>query len=159
MTSVLPLQGSEVHAVTKDARLVAIRWDLLEWGVVLDLDVAASEAKSAVMRRVWLAFEGVAEITLAVQRARLPTGIWLTSSLDAESDDEGFSIFSCQALVPVFDGNALSATATSRTLSIRAQAVFGVRSRGAEAPADYGLTFESRQRLCSDLEMLACLSC
>lgn len=143
-----------MYSLTTDARIVAIRWDLLEWGVVFDLDTPVSESEGAAMRRAWLAFSGVAEVTLALQNARLPTGIWLKSSLESMLDDEGFRRYTCQALLPVFEGHSLRSEGMSSTLSIRAQDVVGVVSRNSEAPREYGLSFESRQRLCADLEML-----
>lgn len=90
MSSAIRLQDEDVRALTTDARIVAMRWDVLEWGVVLDLDVPVSEANDAPMRRAWLAFPGVSEITLAMHEARLPTGIWLTSSLEARPDEGAF---------------------------------------------------------------------
>lgn len=157
MESAIRLQDRETCALTTDARVVAIRWDLLEWGLVLDLDVPISEGENAAMRRAWLVFPGVSEVTMAIQDARLPTGIWLTSSLDEIPDNDGFRIFSCQALLPVFDGNTLRPIGAASTISIRAQDVFGVVSRGSDIPGEYGLLLESRQRLCADHQMLAAL--
>jgi hypothetical protein len=155
MSSAIRLHDRQLRTLTTDARIVAIRWDLVEWGVVLDLDVAVSEAKNAAMRRAWLVFPGVSEMTIAIQEARLPTGIWLTSSLEELPDDDGFRIFSCQALLPVFYGNTVRPTGTSSTLSIRAQNLLGVVSQGSDIPGEHGLGFESRQRLCDDQEMLS----
>lgn len=152
MQHVVLLQRSQVHELTRDARVVAIRWDLLDWGVVLDLDAPVSEANDADMRRAWLAFSVVDEITVAIKEARVPTGIWLTSSLEQTSDEKGYSVFSCHALLPVLDGDS-----PSSTLSIRAQGIFGLVSRGSCRPGEYGLSFEARQSLCSDAELLSAL--
>lgn len=158
MTSAIQLHGQEAHALTLDARLVAIRWDLLDWGVVLDLDTPASESKDAPMRRAWLVFSGVDEITMLLRDARLPTGIWLTSSLVVRLDDEGYHLCSCSALFPVFDGDELQSVNTPSTLSIRARSVFGVVSSGFHAAGEVGLSYVERQSLSSDLEMLKVLA-
>lgn len=157
MSSAVRLQDQEVRALTTDARIVAIRWDVLEWAVVLDLDVPVSEARDAPMRRAWLAFPGVSEITLAMREARVPTGIWLTSSLEARPDEGAFQVFSCHALLPVFDGTTPRFTEDASTLLVRAHAVLGVVSRGSQLPGELGLTYESRQALCPDRELRSAL--
>ena len=45
------LTDREVMEITQDARLVAIRWDVLPWSIVLDIDTPVSEQEHAEMRR------------------------------------------------------------------------------------------------------------
>ena len=154
MCSAILLNDQETRALTVDARVVAVRWDVLPWGLVLDLDAPVAESENAPMRRAWLAFLEVGEITIPMLEARLPTGIWLTSSLQVGPDERGFRVFSCNALLPVFDGNSLRSTGVPSPLAVRARAVLGLASRDSRIGEEYGLGFESRQALCSDRDML-----
>lgn len=158
MDSAIRLQGQDVYNLTWDARVTAIRWDLLEWGVVFDLDVPISEAEDAPMRRAWLAFEGVSEITIPMLDARLPTGIRLTSSMEVGIRTDDFQVFSCWALLPVFDGNVLRRDQTSAKVSIRAQGVTGIVSRSADRGSLYGLSFLARNALATDTDMRSVLA-
>lgn len=148
------VKEDDAFHLSRDARVVAVRWDLLEWGVVIDLDTPISEAAGAAMQRAWLVFDGVAEMTIPMDSARLPNGIWLTSSLTAETDREGFRVYTCQALLPTFDGTILRSAKSSGAIRIRAQGLTGVTSNGFDTPSNYGLSFEARDRLCTDRDML-----
>ena len=158
MDSAIRLQGQDVCDLTWDARVVAIRWDLLEWGVVFDLDVPVSEAEDAPMRRAWLAFEGDSEITITMLDARLPTGIRLTSSMEIGIRANEFQLFSCMALLPVFDGNVLRREQTAARMSIRAQGVTGIVSRSADRGSLYGLSLLARNALATDADLLSVLA-
>ncbi len=72
------LDASAVSEMTRDAKVVAIRWDLIKWSLVLDMDVPASEARASPVRRAWLVLGGVSEISLDLESARLPDGVWLS---------------------------------------------------------------------------------
>jgi hypothetical protein len=53
MTNVIELPTEEALWITDDARLVALRWDLLPYALVLDLDVAVQGSQGGLMRRAW----------------------------------------------------------------------------------------------------------
>ena len=141
------------HSLTEDARVAAIRWDLMEWGLVFDLDVPISEAHEAPMRRGWLVFLGVAECTIPILNARLPNGIWLSSGLAERADDEGFRTYSWSALVPVFEGDEPKPSPVQQ-ISVRAQSLVCIVSSESISPNPFGLGFDARRQLCSDEEML-----
>jgi len=67
--------------ITQDARVAAIRWDLITGSVVLDLDCPISEAKNAPMQRAWLVFRGVKDMSIPLV-GRLPAGCWLTTTME-----------------------------------------------------------------------------
>ena len=143
--------------LSRDSRIVALRWDLVPWGIVLDLDVPISEAEGAAMRRAWLLFSGVADVTIPMQSSRLPTGIWLTSSFAVEACAQELLLYTCRALLPEFDGNRLRENGTLGRISIRAQSLVGVVSENSSLAGEYGLALKARTDLASDQEMLASL--
>jgi hypothetical protein len=155
MTIASRVEEASALCLSRDARLVGIRWDAVAWGIVLDLDSPVSEAAKAPMRRVWLVFRGIDEVTIPLRGTRLPTGIWLTSPFGAEDAEGGFRSFTCWALLPTFDGNVLRPARTPGKISLRAQELVGVVSTRAETPTDYGLTWESRTGLATDQDMWA----
>ncbi len=154
MLSPALVEESAALALARDARIVAIRWDLMEWGLVLDLDVPTSECESSAMRRAWLVFSGVSEVTIPMEAARLPTGVWLTSSLAVEGGQDGLRVYTCWALLPSFDGDELRATDAVGGISIRAQELVGVISATTDNPTEYGLSYQARTRLATDQAML-----
>jgi hypothetical protein len=149
------LSESDALHLSMDARIVAVRWDLVEWGVVFDLDTPVSEATGAAMKRAWLVFSGLDHLTVPMLGVRLPTGLWLTSSLDVEPAPDGFRTYSCHGLFAVPDGAKVRANLQS--LVVQAQSLVGVVSTNEAAPIDYGLAFDVRRKLASDDEMLRAL--
>jgi hypothetical protein len=154
MSSACVVGKIDVLNLSQDARIVAIRWDLIDWGLVLDLDVPASESEGSPMRRAWLVFSGVSEVSIPMENARLPNGVWLTSSLSVERDQAGFKVYSCNALLPSFEGNERRANDAKNTISIRAQDLTGVISTGSDNPSEPSLSYEARTRLANDQSML-----
>jgi hypothetical protein len=153
------VEEHDALALSWDARIVAVRWDLVPWGLVLDLDTPVSEAKGAAMRRAWLVFSGISEVTIPMRANRLPTGIWLTSSFDVDDKDEhGLRMYACRALLPTFDGDRLRGEDSAGELSVRAQSLVAVLSMGSDTPAEYGLAWEVRVGLSSDQDMLSALN-
>jgi hypothetical protein len=143
--------------LVRDARIAAIRWDIIEWGLVLDIDTPATEAPGAPMRRAWLVFSGVSDVTVPARAARLPNGIWVTSVMNAESGTDGFRTYSAAALLPVFDENVPRGDGLSATVVIRAQGLLGVVSSRTAVAGDHGLSFEARTGLSTDMDMASTL--
>jgi hypothetical protein len=158
MSSPRVVGESDALALSRDARIVAIRWDLIEWGLVLDLDVPDSESADSPVRRAWLAFSGVSEVTIPMEDARLPNGVWLTSSLGMEPDQDGFKIYFCQALFPNFIGNERRVTDANTGISIRAQGLVGVVSADTDNTNESALSYEARTKLATDLSMLEAIA-
>jgi hypothetical protein len=150
------LAESDALRLSMDARIVAVRWDLLEWGVVFDLDTPVSEAKRSAMKRAWLVFSGLDQLTVPMLGARLPTGLWLTSSLDVEPAPQGFRTYTCHGHFAVPDGAGVRANL--KALVVQAQSLVGVVSTNGAPPIDYGLALDVRRKLASDDEMLRALA-
>ena len=157
MTLANRVEGYDALVLSRDARLVAVRWDVVPWGIVLDLDTPDSEANGAAMRRAWLIFAGVSEVTIPMRNNRLPTGIWLSSPLAVEKEDHGFSNYTCSALLPTFDRNRLREADSGAEISIRAQSLVGAVSANSATPGEYGLSLRTRIELSSDEDLLVVL--
>ncbi len=154
-----PLTESELVRITLDSRIVAIRWDVCPWSLVLDIDVPSSEHKDAPMHRAWLVFHGVLEFSLPIFKARVPTGIWITSEMDVNEmpTEVGFRQARFVALIPegTPDGGFKGNPATE--VVVVAKHISGVISSDVCAPGETGLTWENRTRLAADIDLLASL--
>ncbi|WP_437674082.1 hypothetical protein [Sorangium sp. So ce131] len=142
-----------MSAVTVDARVAAIRWDVVPWGLVLDLDAPLSGAPEAPMRRVWLLFSGVSEVSWPIEEARLPNGCWLTSAIASADAGGGFREYRFTSLLPRFAGDVLSREQPPGVVVIRAQRLDGVASIEAHPANEHGVPWRERVRLASDEEL------
>jgi hypothetical protein len=150
----VPLSGEAVLGITWDAKLVSIRWDLIAWCLVLDMDSPLSEGKDVPMRRAWLVFEGMHEISWALDHARLPNGCWLTSSVEPVAQPDGFTLFRITSLAPIFDAGGSVEKWPQRDLCVRAKSVSAVVSEESAISGMCGLDREVRLGLASDADML-----
>jgi hypothetical protein len=158
MTRALLVTDDQARAFTRDARVVAIRWDLVQWALVLDLDAPdAAEGNAVPLRRVWLVFEGVSDISWNMDRARLPNGCWLNSEIVPVPVD-GDVEFRISALTPQFGPDERVQGRPTQTVAIRAQALHAVRSEAGTLVRDRDLSRAERIQLASDEEMLAALA-
>jgi hypothetical protein len=132
------LSDDELVLGPRDARIAAIRWDILPWGLVLDLDARLSEAQDSPLRRVWLAFDGVAEMTLELLDSRVPNGIWITSGIEVTEVSERFRDYSFLALLPTHAPDDTLVGRASRSVTIRAMNLVGVASRASTAARESG---------------------
>ena len=53
------LYDDELFNITWDAKVVAIRWDIIPWCMLFDMETPLSEARMAPVRRSWLVFAGI----------------------------------------------------------------------------------------------------
>lgn len=154
------LSKSDVAGFSMGARLVGIRWDLIEWGLVFDMDTPISEAKGSPLYRVWIVFDGVSELCFPFEKTRLPNGCFITSSFVTTEMSEGFFSYSAYALLPTYTAKDKYVEPVAKTISITAKSMFGVRSAlTAEAGSTSGwLSREDRNRLASEDEMLEAIT-
>ncbi|WP_242394268.1 hypothetical protein [Anaeromyxobacter oryzisoli] len=157
MSTVKLLSGSESAEITRDARVAAIRWDVVSWGLVLDLDAPLSEGADVPMRRAWLVFEDVSDISWPMNRARLPNGCWLASEIGMVPANGGVE-YRFNALLPRFRDDDSMEEEPAQTVTIKARALRGVRSEGAAMPGECGVSWSERVRLATDEELIAALS-
>jgi len=155
MKQVVSLPSEETLRATLDAKLVAIRWDLIPWSMVFDLDVPTSEAKNAGIYRAWIVFKGMSQLTFPSHGARLPNGCCLTSILTCESRPDGFQDYAVTGILPIFDGNGLSDARQSARIVVCAQGIKGLRSESSAIPSEFGLPYATRIALASDAELQA----
>lgn len=135
------------------ARLVAIRWDAIPWCLVLDMDAPVSEATDAPLRRLWIVFDGVSDVTWRLDRARLPNGCLLASAGQVTTEADGGQIFEARTMVPSFDGNDLVQPAAHETLRVHAKRVIGIASGAVSAFSANEIGLERRRAIASDEEM------
>jgi hypothetical protein len=121
------LDHAETIEATKDARIVALRWDLLAWCLVLDCDLPAfGEKESNAVKRGWIIFDAVGEISLTLDSARLPRGIIAVSSIGENALGDNCGEFNISVLVPRFSENDELLPNSHGVLSITAKTVLAV---------------------------------
>jgi hypothetical protein len=154
MSRARELERKEALSVTMGSRIVSIRWDVIPLSLVLDLDSPISEGEGTPMRRVWLIFEGVSDMTWPFDHARVPNGIWISSEIGIEEADQTFRRFSFPALLPRHRDDDSVVDSPTRTVTIRAQNISGVASREASSPGEFGgLAMIDRLALVADDEL------
>ena len=149
------LSVDEALSSMRDACIVGIRWDLVPWGLVLDLDVPASEEREAPVHRAWIIFSGLSEISWPLESARIPNGCWITSAGDLEKVGE-YQRVTFLALLGKL-GDAESGGQVARRVSIDATQVFGAWSLRTADATNGRLSRESRLALASDEDLLSVL--
>lgn len=154
MKKITELDQEKTKKLTIDARLLAMRWDLIPWCLVLDLDVPVSEAADAPLRRAWIVFEGISELYLPLLNARLPNGCGLISQITIEKLSDNFQIYKFWGLLPSFSDDDSIHKYPSKEISIKAKEMSGFISIEARPKGKY-LERKSRISLASDDELLS----
>jgi hypothetical protein len=158
---ILKEDEEETQLLTLDARVMAIRWDVIPWSLVLDVDVPVSEAEAAPIYRAWIVFNGVLEIYWPLLGTRLPNGCWLTSAINIEDLPDDFHEYSFFALLTRFapDDSVIETPNEDRSIRIIAKRYYGIRSIETKVPSDYNtITRKERISLATDEEFLQALS-
>lgn len=147
--------GEEVRTqFPLNTKMVAIRWDLIPFALVFDLDRPDGEALSALTRRAWLIFDGVSSMDLPLEDVRVPVGLFLGSELIVEAERPGFLRYACSALAPRMVGNEIRGSPYVQ-LGVVAKRVVGLISvSGCRGVSEPGLTWAERTGLGTDEEFL-----
>ena len=148
------LEDGDVFAFTLDARVVAIRWDLIAWALVIDLDVSESEAENALMHRAWLIFAGLGDLSWPFDDARVPNGCWITTPMLELESARGLRVFRFWALLPQFDDNDQPVLNPYAEITLSALSVHGLISHEATSPGEHSLSWSERMALATDTEFL-----
>lgn len=151
------LSEEEIWELTIDARIVAIRWDLIPWSLVLDLDAPESEREDAGERRAWLVFDDISEISWPFVEARVPIGPRITGGLAASGPEGGFNDFTFAPQLPQFTESGELRPFPDKDVTIRARAVRAVISTGSAPSEEFGLARALRLSLATDDELLEVL--
>lgn len=154
-TRVKRLTEEEACVILCDARIVGIRWDIVPWSMVLDLDVRVSEEEGAQVRRVWVAFSGVSTLSLSLTNARLPTGLFVTSEMWVdELPEKGLRKASFRVLYAESSDEGPKSGQTHEVIIV-AQKILGVASTGSCSwkEEETGPTWKQRRSLANDDEL------
>jgi hypothetical protein len=144
----------DIMALTSDAKVVALRWDLAPWGLVVDLDTPTSEAKNAPVRRAWLVFSGLGDVTWPFQCARVPNGCWTTTPMVESKPAGRMRVFNFSALLPQFGEADQPLPNPGAQVVVTALSVHGLVSSDVAAPGPDGLSWVQRTALATDLEFV-----
>ncbi|RKH79806.1 hypothetical protein D7Y21_33250 [Corallococcus sp. AB045] len=150
--AVVELHGAERFGVAQDSRVAASRWDVLPWGLVLDLDSPLSEAPDTELRRVWLCFHGLGAVTWPFQEARVRTGCWIVVEFPMGTTSAGLLSYSFSTVLPVgATGELVLRDVDEDVVEIQARRFSVLASRASVPPdAEGQLDWETRMRLASD---------
>lgn len=149
------LNHEETIDSTIDARIVAIRWDLLMWGLVLDCDVPAfGEKASNAIKRSWVVFHAVDNISLKLDSARLPRGIIAGSSIEVRPLANDFTQFSFSVLTPKYSESDEMIGNPHGNLTITAKTLLVVRSIAIGDFGEFSGDVTQRSSLADDNDFL-----
>lgn len=155
LNKVTKLNQEETKLLTIDARLLALRWDLIPWCLVLDLDVPASEAAEAPIRRAWVIFEGVSELNWPLLNTRLPYGCGLISQITISKISGKFQNYKFWGTLPSFFDDGTIHKNPSKEISIKAKEIYGLVSVDTRRHEIDCLDRSKRINLASDDELLS----
>jgi hypothetical protein len=153
-SKIVSLTNDQVLNLTIDARVVAFRWDVIPWCLVLDLDVPVADGDRTSMKRAWIIFSGIASITWSLLDARLPTGVWLTSAIWSLSAKNGLFDYHVHALLSQLNDDDTVKERTAQKVIIRAQGVRAVISKNSAKAELFGLAWSDRASLVTDQEFI-----
>ena len=97
---------------------------------------------------------GVSEISLDLESARLPDGVWLSGPAAVENLANGFSVFRASAIAPAFGKGATIEGNATCVLTLRAKHVFAVISERSAIPGQFGIDSDQRRSLATDEQLL-----
>jgi len=155
LNKVIELNQEKTKLLTVDALLLALRWDLIPWSLVLDLDTPISEGAEAPLRRAWIVFGGVSEIYFPVHNARLPNGCGLISQISITELTDDFKLYEFWGLLPSFSENDSIHENPSKEISIKAKEIAGLISIETSSPNINFIDRQTRINLASDEEFLS----
>lgn len=157
--AVRKLADVEIDQVLADSRIASLRWDLLPWALVLDLDVGVRDGEGEeCMCRAWIAFEGVTDSTWPFDRVRVPSGWWSTTRMQRSQVEGGLVEFRFSVLAPQAEEDGGVAGDRAAQVVLRAKAVRGVMSVKAALTSPFGLTYRNRTALATDVDLLELLT-
>jgi hypothetical protein len=138
-----------------DAKIVAFRWDILAWALVIDIDYRESaEDGSDGIGRAWLVFDDITDISCSLDEARLPNGIFSTYGIVEKKVDADYIDFSLFVLAPRFGSSDKVQSNPNCEIKLRAKDFRAVKSNKVAAFGEFGPNFNERQNLASDQELL-----
>lgn len=147
------LDDAQSYAMIRESRIVAIRWDVLPWSIVLDLDVSVSEAENSQMRRAWLAFYDVSRVNLQLSDACIPTGVFIVTEMWTDEvyiNNIKLQKSTFRILVTEKPAGEISTTNEIKDIVFVSKKIAGVASINSCFGGENGLSWADRNSLASD---------
>jgi hypothetical protein len=149
------LTPADALGLGRDLKIVAIRWDLVPWGLVLDGDVPSEgEVTDGPIRRAWMTFTGLSEITWSLNGARLPNGIFGTNALVLLGCFDGFYKYELPVLAPTFFGTDKLSNNPHDRIIILSKGLIGATSMATGRFGAFGPDRRQRNSLASEEDFL-----
>lgn len=146
------LNPSDTLLLSRDAKVLALRWDLVPWGLVLDCDAPVEEGRA--IRRAWIVFDGVSDISWSMKSARLPNGFFGADAMTASGRVEGVCQYELPVLTPTFvDADTMSGN-PHNSITIRAARLIGAVSASTGEFGDFGPNMQQRNALAAEEDLL-----
>jgi hypothetical protein len=151
---IMVLNATEALSLCKDARIISFRWDLIPWCLVLDMDSPMNERKNAPLRRAWMIFVGINDLSWSVECTRICNGIFATNPLMTSELPNDFHEYVLPLLAPSIDaqGNLTNNPHTRMTLT--AKRLIGATSAAAIHFGEHGPDRGQRNSLATDEDLL-----
>jgi hypothetical protein len=137
------------------SQIVAIRWDLVERGLVLDINCSELSDGDGDSRRGWLVFEGISEISWSLENSRLPNGVVITSPLGKSHIKDGFIQYEIRHLAPSFNDDDQIVGPPNITLMITCMRLTGFVSSSAIPAQDTWLNYTERNSLATECDFIS----
>ena len=155
MDKVYELSLEEIKNSTIDARLAALRWDVVPWSLVLDLDTPVTENANALMKRAWIILTNISELSFPLSNARIPNGCWLTSQIGFTTLSNNFINYEVSCLLPSFNQDDELQNNPVKNISVIAQGIIGLSSTQTGRSTDKILDRKIRTDLADDVDFLS----
>ena len=156
--AVILLEGNEALNIAIDARIVSLRWDLIEWALVVDIDYKVKVDLSASSTgRAWLIFDDITDVSVDFDQARIPNGISSIHGITSTYVDQIYTDFFLFVLAPKYDMKNNMQKNPLSEVKLRAKKLRVVKSKRTSVFGQFGPNFNERQSLASDPEFLAAI--
>lgn len=145
---------SDAANILSNSKVVSIRFDLVPWAMVLDIDVPGDESPSTAHHRAWAVFSGVSELSLPFESIRYGPGFWTSGFEIVLAAD--YNTYSVRFLLMQGSQKRIEGSTYLDTAKIRAQNLVCLKSIGAAATDEFrNLTFIERNALATDHDFLS----
>ncbi len=141
---------AEISDIVLDARVRAVRWDVVPWAMIFDLDLqvyAGSRFPEDGRTRAWLCFASACDVTLTAEMVRFGNGFLIGSEVvrtDRGKTPSGLDSFLYEFVSIAPDGIEFAITATD---------LFLIYGSTIITASDSAIEHERRLELLSDREL------
>jgi hypothetical protein len=155
-SDVIVLDESDAAALADGAKIVAFRWDLIPWSLVIDIDYKVSHREGGnSVGRAWLILELITDISVTLTESRLPTGVFSNDVIRVYDADHPLKSYELSLIAPTFDREEKIQGDVNRKLKLVAEKLSGIKSNRIGSFGQFGPSYDERQDLISDRHLLA----